>query len=93
MEAEQPPHSTASTWELLPNPSGWGLAVLHRWILALRSWLPVPDREQRMSRERVAMRTLQVWAVSWSRAGKELLLHRVGRERGWIQTKTEGGSE
>lgn len=57
------------------------------------AWLPVPDREQRTSSERVAMRTLQVRAVSWSRAGKELLLHGVGTERGWIQTKTEGGSE
>lgn len=56
-----------------PKPPGWGLAVLYLWILALRSWLalpsrehwlPVPDREQRMSSERVAMRTLQAWAVS-----------------------------
>lgn len=73
VEEEQPPHSTASTWELLPNPlTGVWLSFpcgfWHSgpgWLSQAGStWLPVPDREQRMSSERVAMRTLRVWAVS-----------------------------
>lgn len=45
VEDEQPPHSTASTWELLINPLAGVLAVLYVWILALRCWLVLPGRE------------------------------------------------